>query len=73
MALTEKERNKVCEVADRDGLDYAFTDFSEWPEIKDKKFHELRIAYKKASDALLNYIKLDKWLIEESNRKGLGE
>ena len=39
-----------------DGLHYAMDDYSEWKEVEDKKFHELREAYLKVANELTDYI-----------------
>jgi hypothetical protein len=43
-------------VIDNEGFDYAFRNYSDFPEIKDKKFHVLRKAYVLAAEALANYV-----------------
>lgn len=41
---------------DAEGFDYCFDGYSDWCEIKDEKFHELRTAYVKSMNELRNYI-----------------
>jgi hypothetical protein len=41
---------------ENEGFHYCFKHYSEFKEIKDKKFHELRLAYLEAADALEKYI-----------------
>ena len=40
-----------------DGFDYCFRDYSDFEEVKDKKFHELRVAYEKSAQKLEGYLK----------------
>ena len=39
-----------------EGFHYCFNDFSDFSEIKDERFHELRLAYLKAAKDLEDYI-----------------
>lgn len=50
---------------ENEGFDYAFCGYSDFEEVQDAKFHELRIAYLKAKDALAEYVGA------ESDRVGL--
>ena len=40
----------------QEGFHYCFANYSSFPEIKDEKFHKLRLAYLKAADDLNRYI-----------------
>ena len=46
----------VRAAVENEGFDYCFRNYSDFKEVKDKKFHELREAYVKAADALQDYI-----------------
>lgn len=41
---------------DAEGFDYCFRGYSDWKEIKDKEFHQLRKAYVEVAQALEEYI-----------------
>lgn len=47
---------EVQEVIDREGFDYAFREYSEFKQVKDKKFHQLRMAYIDAANELEKFI-----------------
>ena len=53
---TEDERKDVAFRVEEDGLDYAFRCYSDYSNIKDTKFHELRAAYIKAAEELEAYV-----------------
>ena len=56
------QRNNLIYVKakiESEGFDYAFRDYSDFSDVLDEEFHELRKAYIAAADALSNYI--DKW------------
>jgi hypothetical protein len=60
--MTKKQKEYVCETIDIEGsADYAFRFYSNFEEIKDKKFHELREAYIKAVDELEKYVGWDEY------------
>lgn len=59
--MNTKEKKVVCNVIDNEGFDYAFRFYSDFSEIKDKKFHELREAYLTAAKELSEYIELAKY------------
>lgn len=40
-------------------MDYTFRFYSEFADVKDKKFHKLRKAYVEAAQALADYCRLD--------------
>lgn len=59
--MTEEEKENWESVQYRmhdEGFHYCFDGYSDWKEIKDKKFHELRQAYLKAAKELETYINL---------------
>jgi len=41
---------------DEEGFDYCMRHYSDWKEINDKKFHELRLKYIQAQKELDQYI-----------------
>jgi hypothetical protein len=54
--MTEKEKEYVLAKIENEGFDYTFIHYSNFKDIKDKKFHELRLAYKKAAEELSEYV-----------------
>lgn len=46
----------VGECCDSKGFPFAFTDYSDFLEVKDEEFHRLRIAYLEAGKALAAYL-----------------
>lgn len=57
--LSNEEFNTIDGCVDNEGFDYTFKHYSEFPEIKDKKFHNLRREYLAARDALAEYIGIE--------------
>lgn len=47
--MTKEEKEDVCDIIDNEGFDYTFEDYSNFEEIDDKKFHQLRKNYLKAA------------------------
>ena len=56
--MTGKELDYVRDTVENEGFDYAFRHYSDFEDIKDKKFHELRKAYAKAAEALVEFLNL---------------
>ena len=54
--MKEKDMEYVRSKVDNEGFDYAFIHYSNYEDIKDKKFHELRLAYIKAAKDLSKYL-----------------
>ncbi|MEK9180273.1 MAG: hypothetical protein AAB897_02580 [Patescibacteria group bacterium] len=54
--MTAKEKQEIRETIESEGFDYAFTAYSDFDEVKDPKFHQLRQAYLAARKALAEYI-----------------
>jgi hypothetical protein len=52
----ENQFDIVAYKMDAEGFDYCFVGYSNWEEINDEKFHELRLAYVKAQKELQAYI-----------------
>lgn len=48
--------NTVQDVIDSDGFDYAFECYSNWEEINDERFHQLRFSYLSAMQELADYV-----------------
>jgi hypothetical protein len=57
--MTKKDKSYVVSKVDNEGFDYAFIHYSNYEDIKDKKFHELRSAYIKAAKDLSDYLGLE--------------
>ena len=49
----------VWEVVDNEGFDYAFRNYSDFKEVTDEKFQDLRKAYVDAANALSTYVGCD--------------
>lgn len=65
--MTKEQRRAVQFKIYDEGLDYCFLYYSDWSQIKDKKFHSLREAYIKAAGNLQKYVG------EYSEESGEGE
>ena len=48
--------NDVRYRIDQEGLDYCFLHYSNWYEINDSEFHQLRRDYIAAADAIEKYV-----------------
>lgn len=46
----------VVECVEQEGFDYTFRSYSEFPDVKDRKFHKLRKAYVEAAEKLEDYL-----------------
>lgn len=57
--MTGKERKYVLSTVDNEGFDYAFVHYSDFEDIEDKEFHELRKNFLEAREKLANYIGFD--------------
>lgn len=57
--MTKEQKWDVRCTVECEGFDYAFRHYSDFDDIKDKKFHELREAYKKAAQELADFIGLE--------------
>lgn len=51
---------------DEEGFEYCFNGYSSWKEIKDEKFHQMRLEVLKQMEELRNYIDLK---VEEGQNK----
>lgn len=57
MNNTEKEEFQHVQYRmDAEGFHYCFESYSHFDEIKDERFHELRLAYLKAAKELEDYV-----------------
>jgi uncharacterized protein YnzC (UPF0291/DUF896 family) len=54
--MKKKEALEVLRVIDQEGFDYSFTCYSNFEEIEDEEFHELREAYLKAQEKLERHL-----------------
>lgn len=57
--MTEDEKENFQSVKQRmgqEGFHYCFESYSNWDEIKDKKFHKLRKQYLESAKLLKEYI-----------------
>ena len=57
--MTYKEQdewNAVRYRMDNEGIDYCFEHYSSFEEIKDEKFHELRLQFLKSLKEIQNYV-----------------
>jgi len=57
--MTDEEKKEVWWRCGEDGFDYAFRNYSDFSEVKDTRFHELREAYIKAAQELAAYVECD--------------
>jgi hypothetical protein len=54
--MTESEYLEVNQLAECEGFDYCFRYYTDFKDIKDDKFHQLRLAYIEAANNLERYI-----------------
>lgn len=54
--ITSEQKEQLSIIIENEGFDYAFMHFSEFSEIEDEKFHNLRKAYVNAAIELEEYI-----------------
>jgi hypothetical protein len=54
--VTKQDLSDVQYRIENEGFDYCFRCYSNFEEINDEKFHELRKAYIKAAKELENYV-----------------
>ena len=59
--MKKKDKDYLEAKIDGEGFDYAFRYYSNYEDIKDPKFHELRLAYIKTAKDLAGYIGLNEW------------
>ena len=52
----QDEWNMVQYRMDNEGIDYCFEHYSSFEEIKDEKFHELRLQFLKSLKEIQNYV-----------------
>lgn len=56
--MKKKDKMHIAGIVDNEGFDYTFRYYSSFDDIKDPKFHKLRLAYEEAAKALSDYIEL---------------
>ncbi len=54
--MKTSDKESVQEIVENEGLDYAMFNYSDFKEIKDTKFHELRQQYIDSAKVLAEYI-----------------
>lgn len=59
MENTKEHLEYVRETIENEGVYYAFIHYSDFEEIKDEKFHELRKAFEKSAKELVEYCGLN--------------
>lgn len=57
--MNQEQKDYLQNTIDNEGFDYAFRHYSDFEEIDDPTFHELRKAYLKAQAALAEYIGIE--------------
>lgn len=57
--MTQEDEQNLQGVVESEGFDYAFRYYSDFSEIKDPTFHELRKSYVAAAKVLSEYIGLE--------------
>lgn len=77
-SMSSEEAEDVLQRIRQEGFHYCFDGYSDWKEIADKKFHELREKYLKYSKELKSYLedclsKLDDNDIEDEPEQNLRE
>lgn len=54
--MTKEEKERLAFAISKEGFDYAFTNYSNFPNIKDEKFHSLRKKFLDARKELVIYL-----------------
>lgn len=54
--MKKKEKKEVLEVIEQEGFEYAFLHYTDFADIEDEKFHDLRKEFIKAAQKLTVYI-----------------
>ena len=57
--MKNKDKIHVREMIESEGFDYAIADLSDYQDIKDEGFHQLREEYLRVKDMLSSYIGLE--------------
>ena len=60
--MTKRELNQIHDAVEAEGFDYALRFWSNFENIKDKKFRTLMQDYRKAGELLARYLKLEDFL-----------
>lgn len=54
--MKKKDARHVLHRIDWEGFDHCFMNYSNWEEVKDERFHELRTRYVEAASELQRYV-----------------
>lgn len=54
--MNNDDKQEVLDLIDSEGFDYCFIHKTQFQNIKDDKFHQLRLAYIEAHNNLLEYL-----------------
>ena len=54
--MTKPDAAEVLYRIREEGFDYTFDGYSSWQEIKDERFHQLRLNYLAAKEILYQYL-----------------
>ncbi len=57
--MIKQEKEMVMGIVDNEGFDYAFCDYTNFPEIEDSEFHKAREKYVEAAKKLKEIIGFD--------------
>jgi hypothetical protein len=57
--MTGKDARNIRERVDQEGFDYAFVHYTDFDEVVDGAFHELRLAFLAAREELIEYCGLE--------------
>lgn len=55
--MTKSDAEDVLYRIEAESFDYSFDGYSDWHEIKDEKFHEIRLEYLNAKKKMMKYLK----------------
>lgn len=56
MTISKKQKENLRNSIESEGFDYAFNDYSDWNEIKDKEFHALLKNWRDARDKFVEFL-----------------
>lgn len=56
--MKQKDIDEIRDRVNNEGFHYAFVHYSDFSEIKDQKFHDLRRQFLEANDRLAHYLNL---------------
>ena len=55
--MKKEDAQDVLYRIEAEGFDYSFDGYSNWKEIKDEKFHDIRLDYLDAKNRMMEYLK----------------